>query len=217
MRLQIDRNHLRPAAAAGGLCLTVLVASAIRGGRRPRLRRGTDALLTGAAGRRSPPTGHDATAERGIALTHSFDATPNLCWRKLALRGADVMLRQGLGRGRRAARCTASKTVEIAQRARHSRPAQSPPDDAILAGIVEAQLSQRVDAPTIKVRAVDGVVFLGGAAPTREQMVQLERTAQAITGVQHVVNLLHLPRTPSAAPEGAQVKPGRDVSSHGPK
>ena len=215
MRLQIDRNHLRPAAAAGKLSLTVLVASAIRGGRRPRLRGGTDAPLAGTARRESPPTGQDATAERGTALTHSFDATPDPCRHKLALRDAEVLLRQALGRGRRAARCAASKTVEIAQRSRHSHPAQSPPDDATLAGTVEAQLSHRADAPTIKVHAVDGVVFLGGAAPTREQMVQLERTAHAIPGVQHVVNLLHLPRTSSGAPKG----PGqarRAVSSHGP-
>ncbi len=109
----------------------------------------------------------------------------------------------------------ASKALGTAQRARHPRTAQPPPDDARLAHKVETELFRLADAPkaTMKVKAVDGVIFLGGVAQTRGQMLKLERRAQAIPDVKDVVNLLHLPRAPS---EGAQVQAAVS-SSHAPR
>ena len=85
----------------------------------------------------------------------------------------------------------------------HRRPAHSPPDDATLAREVENELSRLTDATaTRKVKAVDGVIFLGGVAQTRTEMVELGRRARAIPDVQDVVNLLHLPRNPAQMRSG---------------
>lgn len=79
-----------------------------------------------------------------------------------------------------------------------------PEDDQALADRVRTEIFRAPDAPkgAVNVGVVDGIVYLRGEVPARDQIEQLVAGAQAVPGVRAVENLLHTPETP--APTGGR-------------
>lgn len=72
-------------------------------------------------------------------------------------------------------------------------------NDPALAAKVESELFRPADAPkdTVDVNVEDGVVYLRGEVPSREQLEDLIARAQAVDGVVRAEGLLHLPGEPA--------------------
>ena len=89
-------------------------------------------------------------------------------------------------------------------------------DDVTLARKVETTLFRSADAPkgSVDIDVVDGVVTLRGEVRTPEDILALEREAQAVPEVRAVENLLKLPKTPSRTRADA---PGRSKRTGGRK
>jgi osmotically-inducible protein OsmY len=80
-----------------------------------------------------------------------------------------------------------------------------PENDATLTAKVESEVLSRWNYPKgqISVNSVDGVVELRGTCDSQDQIDDLERQVQKVTGVVEVHNFLHMPGTP--APNKEQV------------
>jgi osmotically-inducible protein OsmY len=70
-----------------------------------------------------------------------------------------------------------------------------------LAHKVQSELFRRAHVPKgqIDINAEEGVVFLRGVVEWHEDIARIEASAQRLTGVRGVENLLHLPGTPAPA------------------
>jgi hypothetical protein len=106
---------------------------------------------------------------------------------------------------RRLARRTSYLQGKAAGAMHAVRSTESAPDnDQTLADKVRTEIFRRPDAPkgSVKVSAVDGIVYLRGEVPSAEEIARLVDDALAVTGVLRVENMLHTPGT--AAPTGGE-------------
>ncbi len=138
-----------------------------------------------------------ATAAVGAVLAYILDPVVGRS-RRAALRDrvAATARRAGrwsAGQGRR----VAATTTALRERSRASEP-REPVDEVALASRVRSELFRdpAVDKGSISVNAERDVVFLRGTARTDDEVRDIGKRVESISGVSKVVNLLHVPGAP---------------------
>jgi osmotically-inducible protein OsmY len=217
-------------AARGGVRLGT---SATRGGVRLGTRAATGGakIGTGAAvgGARFGARIAKVAGRTGWTLSHLRSASARERSRASAVAGAATgaagmyFLDPEQGKGRRhVARDRARKVLrragrETVRQARHAEgklhearshgaEAKPQPDDMTLEHKVESEIFRDPDAPksSVNVNAENGVVYLRGEVPSREQIDGLVAATRAVNGVQDVRNLLHVPGEAARTAEDAR-------------
>ena len=145
-----------------------------------------------------------AAAAGGAALAHLVDPQRGARRRRYLGERTVGMTRKVMRRIARRGRATALQTFGHARGALHhlhpARPAAL--DDAGLAHKVESLLFRdaRVPKGQISINAESGRVFLRGQLASGDLIEYVTRAAEKITGVDEVVNLLHVPGTEAPHP-----------------
>ncbi len=130
------------------------------------------------------------------ALTWFFDPQNGARRRNMTRDRFLALFRQGGRKAGRAGRAVAAEAHGLKQKATHLREEEKPqPDDITLARKVETEIFRDADAPkgAVNVHAVNGIVELRGQLNDRTQIEALVAKARAVSGVQDVRNLMHLP------------------------
>jgi hypothetical protein len=141
----------------------------------------------------------------GAVLAYFFDPNMGTRRRNMARDRLVASFRRPVQRAGRLSRTVGAGAYGIAQKAIHEVP---PPflrsqdgttDDVTLARKVESEIFRggEIDKGRINVSVENGIVVLVGEVDRPEHIMELGAAARAVTGVQGVDNLLHLPGTPA--------------------
>jgi osmotically-inducible protein OsmY len=135
----------------------------------------------------------------GAAAAYFLDNQSGARRRSVARDKTKRFTRQGSGAVQGAAQQATNQAQGVAAKAKSAATSVTgggeAPDDVTLARKVETEIFRDADAPkgAVNVHAVNGIVELRGQLNDRAQIEALVAKARAVSGVQDVRNLMHLP------------------------